>query len=262
MKLRILSDLHIEGDLSFRPKVLENEHDTVLVLAGDICQINMESILYDFIKDMSARFHSVVYVPGNHEYYRGNISNALQNLKTLLSEFNNVHILNNESIKLGGYNFIGSTMWTNFDGRNSDAMRYASYSMNDFRLIFDGKNLFTPEASVEQFIQSIDYIKHECENNERNIVITHHAPSYGSLHPQYRQNPLNAAFMSSLDNTIKHLNPVLWVHGHVHNSFDYMVGDTRIVCNPRGYLNPQFKQNLGYGKYENAEFNESLIIEY
>ena len=27
----------------------------------------------------------------------------------------------------------------------------------------------------------------------------------------------------------------LWIHGHTHDSFDYEVAGTRVICNPKGY---------------------------
>lgn len=76
------------------------------------------------------------------------------------------------------------------------------------------------------------------------VVITHHAPSPRSITPALRKDPLNPAFVSDLDAMIRTYQPPLWIHGHIHNSFDYRIGQTRIVCNPRGYfpeqLNPAF----------------------
>ncbi len=33
----------------------------------------------------------------------------------------------------------------------------------------------------------------------------------------------------------------LWTHGHTHEDFDYMIGTTRVFCNPRGYINYESK---------------------
>ena len=79
---------------------------------------------------------------------------------------------------------------------------------------------------------------------EKNIVITHHAPSAQSLPLESTKDILNAAYASHLDDVIKKYAPSLWVHGHVHKSNDYMIGETRVVSNSRGNpysLNPVFE---------------------
>lgn len=39
-----------------------------------------------------------------------------------------------------------------------------------------------------------------------------------------------------------------WFFGHTHDSFDYKVSETRVICNPKGYGS------------ENKDFNPNLII--
>lgn len=89
--------------------------------------------------------------------------------------------------------------------------------------------------------------------------MTHHGPHRNSVHPRYEDDPLNAAFVSDLTNLMSGVD--LWVHGHVHDSFDYMVGTCRVVANPRGYarqagLNAQTARDL---TYENPNFNWELV---
>jgi Icc-related predicted phosphoesterase len=80
------------------------------------------------------------------------------------------------------------------------------------------------------------------------VVVTHHAPSPRSIAPKFADSELNPAFTSNLEPLIEHYQPALWVHGHMHNSSDYKIGQTRVVCNPRGYfpdeLNPLFNPDL------------------
>jgi Icc-related predicted phosphoesterase len=79
--------------------------------------------------------------------------------------------------------------------------------------------------------------------------VTHHAPHPGSLHPRYANDLISAAYVSDLTPLIESGKPALWVHGHVHASFDYRVGDTRVICNPNGYGG------------ENAAFDPALVVE-
>ena len=81
------------------------------------------------------------------------------------------------------------------------------------------------------------------------VVVTHHAPHMGSVHPRYESDLLSAAYVSDLGEIFDAGQPALWVHGHVHSSFDYRVGDTRVLCNPHGYGS----ENLG--------FDPALVVE-
>ena len=47
---------------------------------------------------------------------------------------------------------------------------------------------------------------------------------------------MNGGYCSDLSETIlDNENIKYWVHGHVHDDFDYTIGETRVACNPRGY---------------------------
>ena len=76
------------------------------------------------------------------------------------------------------------------------------------------------------------------------MVITHHAPHPASVHPRWRDNPVNPAFVSDLTRLMG--KACLWIHGHTHDSFDYTVGGTRVLCNPKGYRdeNRAFRPDL------------------
>ena len=100
---------------------------------------------------------------------------------------------------------------------------------------------FCPEDAVLDHKLSMEYIKHivsECPPWEHVVVVGHHSPSHQSCHPRYKHDPLmNGGYHSNLeDYIIDHPQIVLWTHGHTHEDFDYMVGTTRVVCNPRGYV--------------------------
>lgn len=230
MKIAICSDLHLEfGNYD----IVNDQGADVLILAGDVCTANKFPLYRQFFEKCSAAFNDVVYIMGNHEYYRGDINISANILRDGLSEFSNVHFLENTSVKIGDINFFGGTMWTNMNNASPTAMLYAKRSMNDFRIIERDNKTFTPQDSVElhnDFISKLlDMPK------ERTIVVSHHSPSFKSCHPKYGNDPMNHAFHSELD-CIKSMDHVIvWIHGHTHDPFDYMISKTRVMCNPRGY---------------------------
>ena len=102
---------------------------------------------------------------------------------------------------------------------------------------------FTPEDTVQDHKKMLEYIQVTTamlgENPNKYVVVGHHAPSKASTHPRYQTEVImNGAYSSRLDQFILD-NPQikLWTHGHTHEEFDYMIGSTRVVCNPRGYIN-------------------------
>ena len=254
MKLAIASDLHLE----FEHILLDNtENADVLILAGDICMVKhfssrpeMTMAYIAFFKQCSEQFKHVIYVVGNHEYYHYQFVHAVSDLKETLGMISdNIHVLDNETFEIDNYTFIGSTLWTDMNKGCVDTMNAAKMFMPDFKIIkdFDGVNYmkFTPEKSVKQHNKSVGYIKQvirNCKDRdnylERDvIVVTHHAPSNKSTHPRFAHETLmNGAFHSELDYLMEMADNVkLWVHGHMHDPFDYVIGTTNVVCNPRGY---------------------------
>ena len=111
--------------------------------------------------------------------------------------------------------------------------------MNDFRLITgeDGRNI-SPYYYINEFNNFINYLSTKIKKEKNYVVCTHYAPSKKSTPDRYiGAVALNGAYSSNLDNFIID-NPQikLWTHGHTHDAFDYTIGQTRIVCNPRGYV--------------------------
>ena len=96
---------------------------------------------------------------------------------------------------------------------------------------------WTPEDSVTDHRKMLDYVDHATRDPGSYIVVGHHCPSELSVAEQYKGNLLNAAFRSSLDVFIEARPQIrLWLHGHTHYNFNYWIGETRVVCNPRGYI--------------------------
>ena len=257
MRVRIHSDIHMEqfvhatvpcGFKWHEAFVPPREHDaeSVLILAGDICEFQHVFFFANMWKELAKRFKAIVYVPGNHEYF-GNTSpygkNTFFYMKELLRKYGNIHLLDNTSVTIDGQRFYGATLWTNYG--NSPIAELACMKFPEFRWALDDNNgaprVPVPGDYVNRFNTALDGLKTELAKNEDVIVVTHFAPSYQSIHERYKATSvpeINLHFASNLDDLILgNPNIKLWVHGHTHTQFDYMIGDTRIVCNPSGYAN-------------------------
>ena len=257
-----MSDLHLEFEPTFRPK---NVGSDVLILSGDICVANYftrsELSPYydramqflDFFVHVTSEWNHVVYVAGNHENYHGYIDTTVQILKNML-QFKNLHLLDNSSFNLDGFRFIGATLWTDLNAGSPITENYLRGAMNDFRLIQwknEGYRKFTPADSFKLHRETLNAFDKMATDHDNVIVVGHHAPSFKSVHPKYHGMwGMNGGYHSQLDNFILDRPQIkLWTHGHMHDCFDYLVGDTRVVCNPRGYHD------------ENPHFNPEKVIE-
>ncbi len=241
MKLQIASDLHLEYAPAWE---LPRGDADVLVLAGDVGTgtLGLESF-HD-----RARGQPVLYVPGNHEYYCGNRTRVADAMRARARRLG-LHFLDCDAVVLEGVRFLGATLWTDFElfgsPRRAEAMLQARRKMPDYHVISeDDIGWLTPERTWTLHRAAVDWLRARLAEPFAGptVVITHHAPHRGSLHPRFAGNPLSPAFVSNLEDL---LGPArLWIHGHTHDSFDYVVANTRILCNPRGYdpfeLNPGF----------------------
>lgn len=186
---------------------------------------------------------------GNHEHYHGDYAHTANTIHTLVGEFSNIHFLDKEWRIINGVLFYGGTLWTNMNGEDPDTMHRIRFMMNDFNCVRntseEGKTVFMPEDAVEDhyaFRRGLDDVL-ELHPNMPTVVVGHHAPSKASTHPRYKNEILmNGAYSTNLDEFILDRRQIkLWTHGHTHEDFDYMIGTTRVVCNPRGYINYEAK---------------------
>ena len=255
MKIKIYSDLHLEfsGGTMSVPKTDEDK-DTILILAGDIGNASKRGTYKEFVEDMSMQFRAVLYVMGNHEHYKGKFRQSKDKLLEAFADCPNVHVLEKDSIVFDDVAFIGATMWTNMGNMDPFVMMDARTGMNDYKFIRHGpinepwKCKLQPYDTVEDHLNAVHYIFEEIKKQKEEcnevVVITHQAPSWQSIVPLYKGDPMNAAYVSDLEDKIIEADPKIWIHGHVHNNLDYMIENTRVICNPRGYfkceLNPDF----------------------
>lgn len=241
MKLWVFSDLHRDFGQPF--DYLPPEGTDVIIAAGDIQD--------DELLVRLSRCAPTVFVAGNHEFYNRCLPERLAELKSLSSD--TLHILENDQVIIGGVRFLGCTLWTDY-GYNPLAADTARRSMNDHRLIKWSKKpyqRFLPSHATKMHQASRAWLSERFLEpfDGKTVVITHHAPSERSVAPKYAGQILNHAYFSALDAEIERWKPDLWVHGHMHHSAEYMIGDTRILLNPRGYPG------------ENGSFDPYLVVE-
>lgn len=256
MRIHILSDLHVEVTPFEPPDTLAD----VVVLAGDIHN-GTEGLEWAARRFADRR---IVYVPGNHEYYDRELRSTARLLAADAARLG-ITLLDNAEIVIDDVRFVGTTLWTDFclDGSEQRAavMALARPYIADFRAIQYGDGLFTPEASVDLHNAARAWLEARLATPfpGTTVVVTHHAPHPGSIHARFASHPANGGFVSNLEALMG--RSALWIHGHTHNSFDYRVKGTRVVCNPRGYVlvkpRPDGKEPP-LVKAENPEFDPGL----
>lgn len=253
MRVAPISDVHIETGNQYN-SFTPDETPDVYILAGDI-HTGVKARKYI---EQLLRKAPVIYVAGNHEFYHNKFPSLYVDLHQMCDEINakeifehKVWFLENESLLFNGYEFLGATLWTNYDGGNPVTIFLAERMMLDFQVIHKADDVrVTAQDFLEKFYFSKQWLTDNLmrKSKHKKVVITHHSPSFDSVHPIYAGDKLNGAFHTELKQLIIDTQPRLWIHGHIHNVVDYKVGDTRIVANPHGYPFEDNLRALGYSK--------------
>ena len=258
MKINLVSDMH----LNFAD--IELPGGDVLIMAGDIVEAGglrradnakRDTFLADryrrFFAEEMPKYRKVIYIMGNHEHYNNSYDDTPDRIRRELPD--NVYFLEQESVQIDDVWFFGATFWTDMNKGNPTSMQIIKQGMNDFKIIKFGHgikidnygesywtNQFTPAYAASVFKDTVDKLKVFLDEHkdDKVVVVSHHAPSAMSIDPTFKDDHhMNGAYYSDLSELILD-NPQIktWVHGHMHNQSDYMIGDTRVLTNPRGYL--------------------------
>jgi Icc-related predicted phosphoesterase len=267
MKIKLVSDAHLE----FSNLVIPNDKDyDVLILSGDIMiaeylhdfpapdpyeygamekyshRMDAADRFRTFLKQVSSDFPKVVYVAGNHELYGGKFYAGIEYLYEECRQYPNIFFLEKDYTIIDNIAFIGGTLWTDCNKMDHMTMYMFKHDRSGYRKI-------RPEDTVTRHNETLNYFKKtikELKDNgvEKFVMVTHHSPSHLSIHPRYAtDHEMNGGYHSDLSEFILD-NPeiILFTHGHTHSPFDYMIGGTRVVCNPRGYENERYNENTGW----------------
>ena len=241
MKIKLISDIHCEFHKD-KGKRFANEFsvkDTdVLIIAGDLSTVDH---LYTVLTTLCERVPHLVYVTGNHEYYNTSREVVNRSLQKITKKYKNFHWLNNSFTEINGQRFIGGTMWF----PDSREAWVNEGRLTDFRVIKGFEKWVYKENRKTQ-----NYLKENIQAGD--VVVTHHLPSYYSIADQYEGSELNCYFVTRMDEVIKEKQPAAWMHGHTHESCNYTLGDTLVLCNPHGYKNTHDI---------NKAFDKTLLVE-
>ena len=252
MYFQIASDLHLEfpdnrNYLQNSPIIPKAD---ILLLGGDIMPIHKIDArgFKNFIDYFSDHFEKTYWIPGNHEFYGGDLSNYQGSFKEDIRT--KVHLLNNNVIMEGNSELIMSTLWTKISKRNLGEIRY---SVNDYRNIGLRKKTLEPEDTTKMFEENLKFLESSLakQKKAKRIVLTHHVPTLQNYPPKYKGDVLNEAFTVDIDNLITGSDIDYWVFGHHHfNVPSFKLGCTTMLTNQLGYvLNAEHKG-----------FNDGLVI--
>lgn len=223
-----------------------------MVLAGDI-GVGLQGVAWA----MSVYDCPVIYVPGNHEYYGRDLDTLEDKLRDYVAG-SHVAVLNNNTLVLHGVRFVCATLWTDFDlfGTVAESALLAQDGMNDYQVIGKQRRALKPSETLALHLTSRTYLEQKLVEpfEGPTIVVTHHAPSLKSVAPRYVDDPLSPCFASNLDELVVSSGVAYWFHGHVHDSVDYVLGNTRVVANPRGYRGEEKER-------ESAQFRWDFTVE-
>jgi predicted phosphodiesterase len=250
LRIRVLSDLHLEfADLQPVPVACD-----VLVLAGDIHQ-GAEGLVWarQNFPDIP-----IVYVAGNHEYYGQDWDELPAELARVATDLG-IHLLDRGEFAIDDVRFLGCTLWTDFDlfGENcrAQAMTAAAKMLYDYRYIQCQGKLLEPAQTRARHLVDLSWLQTRLApdgNARATVVVTHMVPTLRSTAERFKALLTSAGFSSHLDALVGKAD--LWIHGHTHDSYDYLLNGCRVICNPRGY---RFRAQT----FENKSFDEKLVVQ-
>jgi Icc-related predicted phosphoesterase len=263
VRIQLASDLHIEHLENLFPgtPTISPAHGAdLLVLAGDIGR-GVQAL--NMFRDWPV---PVLYVAGNHEAYGAVWADTIDALREAARD-TSVQFLEREVAEHGGVRFLGCTLWTDYrlntNRTQRQLMEHAELRIADhYQIRVSEEKYFSAADALREHETSRDWLSQELAkpHDGKTVVVTHHGPHPLSVHWRYAGDPTNAAFASNLTEFLQQ-GPALWLHGHVHDSFDYDVSGCRVIANPRGYArNVSSAPNVDSLRFENGSYRGNLVV--
>ena len=244
MKIQYCSDLHLE--FPHNREFIKNNPivpvGDILILAGDILPfqlIDQSSYFLDYIAD---NFEKTYWIPGNHEYYGSDINERSASFCESIRS--NVFLINNQEVTIKDSNFIFSTLWSKIGESNRLIIEN---TLSDFSNIRDKNNKLGIEKFNELHQKSIDFIQSTLLKNklEKNIIISHHIPTFLNYPEEHRQSKVNQGFATELLDLIHDSSIDYWIYGHHHTNIpEFEINGTKLITNQLGYV--KYKKNKTY----------------
>lgn len=235
MLIQYFSDLHLE----FGPLVYPKTNADIIIAAGDI------GIYQQGVDWLASIDKPVLYVAGNHEFYHHEYNDTMETLHQTCSN-SNIQFMDKSVVIIGKVRFLGCTLWIDAEKALSEGKKTGS---NDFKKIRYGDDLLSHDVVYMLNQQDVTWLTQELAKpfEGKTVVITHHAPTFWS----WGGSPIAPGRYSYCND----MRPLMyehkieaWFHGHTHQIRDYNIGDTRVLCNPRGYWGHQ-----GVNEFEAAQ---------
>jgi Icc-related predicted phosphoesterase len=251
-RIQVASDVHLEfTGMGCDLDTVSEESRDILIVAGDLAEGTRG---FDWLR-YQCSFSDVVYVAGNHEYYGHDIDEVDKRFRDFANTIPTLHFLQKDTVELFGLKIAGCTLWTDMQDMSGWERRQVEKSMTDFcGAITKRHTRLTADIACGI---NMDHRNWLMGQQDADIVVTHHAPSWQSVTDYWLENGklLNPAFAGNSDDLIRLIEPKYWIHGHMHSFMRYWhdekVGGTQILCNPRGY---------GGSYQERTGFSDNFMI--
>ena len=225
MRINYFSDIHLEFGRLPLPKT-----DADLVIAAGDIGIGRQGI--NWLKGIDK---PVIYIAGNHEFYTYEYKKTLNMLRNNCLN-SNIYFLEKNVLVMNGIRFLGCTLWTDLLVKGEKKSLQLAARLNDFRNIRFKEGAFNQAIFTRLHRSSMLWLENELDEpfEGKTVVITHHAPLCKSWH-EGNNELKKIAYCNSLDELISKYDISAWFHGHIHSQNNYIVSDTRILSNTRGY---------------------------
>jgi len=234
MKIQLFSDLHREMDPTF--SIPDTDSD-IIILAGDI-DVGILGIKWA-ISEAQRLNKTVLYVAGNHEYYRHEYITLQSQMREVAESCSLIHFLECDEFILNDVRFLGTTLWTDYAStrlsEQTENMRLMGSIMQDHHVISMADKPFRPADALNLHQTSKAWLQNKLDTpyKGKTVVVTHHGPSIKCAHPHFGNGPTASGFISNLDYLVKKANA--WCYGHTHSSLDRKLGSCRLLSNQKGY---------------------------